>query len=257
LTTGGPGDAMQNPDSESCYALIESYATLYQVTGDKKWLTYAEETTKQFISWVMAYNYKFPEKSTFGKLGISSVGAVFANTQNKHGAPGVCTFSGLALLRLYRATGDKQYLTLLQEMAHGATQFVAHSKRPIGDLPFGWMSERVSTTDWLEGIGEIVRHTTWAETTLMLTYTEIPGLYVQPQSAFFVPIDHLTVVVKKNEKSKLTLTLTNPTTFDAVYSILVESPEAQAKQLGVNPGKSYEMITIPAGKSIDKVFKKN
>jgi hypothetical protein len=35
LSSGGPGDALQNPDSESWFALIESYVALHGATGDR------------------------------------------------------------------------------------------------------------------------------------------------------------------------------------------------------------------------------
>ncbi|MDW8307856.1 MAG: hypothetical protein RMK20_00630, partial [Verrucomicrobiales bacterium] len=38
FTTGGPGDALQNPDSESAAALVESYAALHAATGEARWL---------------------------------------------------------------------------------------------------------------------------------------------------------------------------------------------------------------------------
>ncbi|MDP2059352.1 MAG: hypothetical protein Q8J97_06425, partial [Flavobacteriaceae bacterium] len=48
ITCGGPGDAMQNPDSESSYAMLESFMLLYESTLDKKWLVRAEEMANQF-----------------------------------------------------------------------------------------------------------------------------------------------------------------------------------------------------------------
>lgn len=53
LTTGGPGDALQNPDSESCYALMEFYTVLYETTEDEKWLIYAKITARHFSTWVI------------------------------------------------------------------------------------------------------------------------------------------------------------------------------------------------------------
>ncbi|MCS7004660.1 MAG: hypothetical protein NZM38_04975 [Cytophagales bacterium] len=253
-TNGGPGDAMQNPDSESCYALLESFTILYDFTGEKKWLQYADELAEQFTTWVMAYDYRFPPESTFGKLGMSSLGAVFANTQNKHGAPGVCTFSGIALLRLYRYTNKMQYIKLLQEITHAIPQFLCHPKRPIADLPFGWMSERVSTTDWLEGIGEIVRHTTWAETTLMLAYSELPGVYLNPEKSILVSLDHIEAMIKKNEPKKLSVLFNNPTEFEAKVKVLVD--KNSSKPLSINPSKTYEIVKIPARSSVEKVFGK-
>ncbi|MBC7890099.1 MAG: hypothetical protein H7Z13_19660, partial [Ferruginibacter sp.] len=72
ITCGGPGDAMQNPDSESCYALLESYMLLYETTKDNRWLGIAENVAMQFATWVMSYNYMFPLNSLFGRLDLKS-----------------------------------------------------------------------------------------------------------------------------------------------------------------------------------------
>lgn len=67
VTCGGPGDALQNPDSESSYSLVESFALLYELTGEKKWLKYASDAARQFSTWVVTGDYSFPEQSLFGK----------------------------------------------------------------------------------------------------------------------------------------------------------------------------------------------
>jgi len=88
ITCGGPGDAMQNPDSESGYAMLESFALLYEKTGNEKWLQYAREMPAQFSTWIMSYDYDYSENCLFGKLKMETTGAVFANT-----APVVSIFS--------------------------------------------------------------------------------------------------------------------------------------------------------------------
>ena len=85
-TTGGPGEILQGVDSESAFGLLESYVTLYDVTGNEKWLEYAKENAHYCSSWVVSYNYKFPAKSEFGRHDKKTVGSVFANIQNKHSA---------------------------------------------------------------------------------------------------------------------------------------------------------------------------
>ena len=43
-TTGGPGEILQGPDSESAFGILESYVKLYEVTGEEKWLHYSVVT---------------------------------------------------------------------------------------------------------------------------------------------------------------------------------------------------------------------
>lgn len=257
ITCGGPGDAMQNPDSESGYALIESYTTLYELTGDKKWLSMAEDASRQFSTWVMSYDYQFPANSLFGRLDIKSTGAVIANTQNKHGAPGICTFSGLALLKLYRATGNPFYAALLQDIARNMPQYLSHPQKPIPKMNWGWMCERVNTTDWLEGIGEISYLTTWAETAMMLTSVEIPGLYVQPDRSFFTAFDHIDAKLIRESRETLTLAVSNPTSIEATIKILAENKPDTKKNLGEKELLNYKKIRLGPGETKQLSFRKS
>lgn len=256
LTTGGPGDALQNPDSESCYALIESFALLYETTQNKKWLTMGEDIARQFATWVISYNYSFPKTSLFGKEGMYSLGAVNANTQNKHGAPGICTHSGLALLRLFRATNDNFYAELLQDIARNMPQYLPHPQKPIEGAKIGWMCERISTTDWLEGIGEISYLTTWSETALMLTYVEIPGLYVQPDRSFFIAFDNIEAKKKTENSNTWVLSLSNPTKMEAKVKVLVENTSERAKALGELALWDCQVITLQPNEQKDITFSK-
>jgi hypothetical protein len=191
ISCGGPGDALQCPDSESAYALLESFVTLHESGYEGPWLARARDMAHQFSSWVMSWNYAFPGDSLLGELDICTKGSVGANTQNKHGAPGICAHSGSALLRLSKYTGDPSYAMLLQEICRAIPQFLSREDRPVPGLEAGWMSERVSTTDWFEGIGEIMTGSTWAETSLMLSYTELPGYYLDTRNHILFAFDQL------------------------------------------------------------------
>lgn len=231
LTMGGVGDAMQNPDSESCYGLLESFCVLFEQTGNKIWLLRAEEMVAQFASWVISYNYDFPPNTTLGELGIQTNGAVYANTQNKHGAPGICTHSGSALLRLYRATRKTAYLELLRNIARFIPQLFSHPKQAIAGMQEGWITERVSTTDWFEGLGELMYGSTWAETSLMLTYTEIPGLYLITDEEFLFVIDSVEASIVGDDANKITLRIKNPASVPLTLKILTEQSKHLKKAL--------------------------
>lgn len=223
LIYGAAGDAMQNFDSEACYALLESYMLLYEHTKDKQWLSIAQNVAMQFATWVSSYEYTFPANSTLGRLSKKTTGVVWANTQNKHGAPGICTHSGVALLRLYRATGKEYFLHLLQLIAKAIPQYISTKQNPIPGLQESWISERVSTTDWLEGIGEIFPGSTWAETAMMLTATELPGIYVDTKSAIIACFDQLSIRVVKQTKNNIQIEVTNPTIYPCVTKVFADS----------------------------------
>ncbi len=194
-TTGGPGEILQCVDSESAFGLLESYVVLYDVTGNDKWLRYATENAHYCSSWVVSYNYRFPENSEFGSLGMKTVGSVFANIQNKHSAPGICTLSGDSLLKLWRWTNNSLYLELAKDIALTISQYMSTEQRPIYDwkilpeertgidfatleahrTPAGFINERVNMSDW-EGdrcIGGVFYGSCWAETSNLLALAEV------------------------------------------------------------------------------------
>lgn len=130
-TTGGPEEALQCPDSESAFALLESYVVLYEVTENPEWLEKAVYMTDFCSSWVVSYNYRFPESSEFGRLGMKTTGSVFANSQNKHSAPGICTLSGDSLYKVYEWTKNPMYLELAKDVTLTVSQYMSTENRPI------------------------------------------------------------------------------------------------------------------------------
>jgi len=258
FTNGGPGDITQAHDSESAFALLASYTHLYEYTGDSAWLPIAEDAAAQAATYVMPYDFAFPPDCTFGRLGMRTRGTVFANVQNKHSAPGICTLSGVSLLRLARATGNRQWLDLLADIAGAIPQFMSRRDRPIRDIrpdqawpemPEGWINERVNTSDWEVrgdpdagiGVGEIFGGSTWSESAMLLTRVELPGVYVQPDRGWCIALDHIRATIDGH-----TLVLENPTPFDARVKLLIERDDQIAEPLGPYPLAGERGIDVPA-----------
>ena len=254
-TTGGPGEILSAPDSESAFGLFESFMVLYECTGEKEWLTYASELLPICAGWTVSYDFTFPEDSPLGKIGARSCGSVWASVANKHGAPGICTWSGDCLLKYYRATGDERALDLLTDIAHNLPQYISREECPIGEMPPGGICERVNLSDW-EGKnnvgGSIFGSCSWCEVAAMLTVTQLPSLYVQPDKQLVAVFDHLKVNRKQDENGRMILEVTNPTSYPAEVKIYSEtSVEARKapwsfdgdkiKNIRLNPGESRMM----------------
>lgn len=190
-TTGGPEEILQGPDSESCAGLLETMVTLYETTHAGHWLEKARHMAHLCASWTVAYNYVFPPQSEFGRLSMKSVGAVFANVQNKHAAPGICTLSGDSLYRLYQYTGEPLYRELFEDIVLTVSQYMSTDVKPIysWDVPKdasllkddsitaprekllpGYICERVNLSDWESArcVGGVFNGSCWCETTNLL-----------------------------------------------------------------------------------------
>jgi hypothetical protein len=250
ISCGGPGDAMQSFDSESSYGLLEGMVELYETTLDKKWLIRSEEMAHQFASWIVAYDFKFPPNTAHQKLDIRTTGGVYANTQNKTAPGGICTHSGLALLKLYRASKDVFYINLLRDIAHAIPQFMSWKEHLQPGFHDGWISERCDLNDWLEGIGETYAYSCWAETSMLLTIVELPGVYVDLDSKKVFSMDHVEATLNEADNGIASLSLYNPTKYDAKVKVLAESKEQAQKPLGLNGFLNWPKVDVPAGQKV-------
>jgi hypothetical protein len=182
ITCGGVGDALTAADSESNYALLAGLVHLHTATAKPQHLTWAREAADLFCTWVLSYDAILPEGTPLARLGIQARGAVFANTQNQHGAPGICTASGEALLALYEVTGEERYLRVLEDITQCIPQMIVQKGQEEiwGEIPPGSISERLMTMDGLEPNGHTAQMSTWPETSMLLAVRELPPHFYDP-----------------------------------------------------------------------------
>jgi len=254
VTCGGPGEAMQAPDSESAAGLLESFVALYETDGDAKWLKYACDAAHQAASWVVSYDYEYSKDCRFGKMDIHTAGSVWANVQNKHSAPGLCTLSAITFLKIYRATGDEKYLEMMRQISHFIPQVASYPQRPMmpfwakseeDHIDYGAMCERVNMSDWEgnEHVGDaIFGPSNWPQATMMLTWTEIPGVYVVPSEGIVCVSDHVNAWMEDG-----CLKIQNPTTMDARVKVLVEEKEDMKENLGLYWQDRFKIVEVKAG----------
>lgn len=241
FTSGGCGDILQNADSETAIALATGMVSLYEITGNRKFLTMGERLADLCSTWTVSFDYQLPPDLMLAKTGANMMGAVWASTQNKHGAPGFCTLSGDALFKLYRAGGNRDYAELLRDIIH------AHAE---GIQPDGTINERLTYCDAdSRGYLDPNWKTGWNETNGALMALEIPGIYVRGGEELMV-FDHAEAKIIKADGRNVTLEITNPTGMDATYTIMAESDADAAKPLGDNAFVSrFTPIDVKAGKT--------
>ena len=250
FTSGGCGDILQNADSETAVALLTSLMTLYEVTGKEQYLKQSADLANLCATWTVSFPYRLPEDTPLAKLGANLTGAVWASTQNKHGAPGFCTQSGDALFKLYRSTGDVSYAELLRDVIH------AHAE---GIQPNGKITERLTYCDAdSRGSRGDGGKTGWNETNGAMMALEIPGIYVRTDLGSLYVFDHVEAKVIKQNKKQLVLQITNPTAYDATVTLFAENAEDAARPLGDNAFLRWkDKVTVKAGKSVNYKLKTN
>lgn len=252
---GGPVEILQAPDSESSAAFAESFVALYESTRDEKWLKRACDAAALFSSWVVSYDYQFPEGSNFAEAGVKATGSVWASVQNEHSAPGIYVMSGDFLLKLFRQTGDQRYLELCKDMSHNVIQYVNTEGNHVqpGDN-VGWCTERVNLSDWegRNGVGNVPHDSNCAwENVNLYHITENPGIYIQPDTRFLMVIDHVNAKMVSSDADSVTLEIANPTYRDGDISVLAETSEyARANPLGWNAWYNWPKVHVPAGGAV-------
>lgn len=234
----GPLDIPNAPDSESATALLESYVTLYEATGDGEYLDYARDTARLLSTWIVAYNAKFPEGTFCQKQGIQSVGGVLANSQNHHIGPSFCTNSGSALLRLYRYTGDTLPLRLLEDAISGLPQYVSTGKEPFNKgakgaelMGAGMVSEQFNMSDELGTRGQMGWVcASWPETCVLLSYGDVPSVFIDTERGSCAVFDQIEA---HYDAKSLTLHLSNPTAYAARVRVERSAGKALGKTLNL------------------------
>jgi hypothetical protein len=241
LTCGGPGDALQCPDSQSAAALVESFVTLYEATGDRAWVERARAAAHLYATWVFTTDAAAPAGAA--PDDIRTVGAVIPDAQNVSGAPGPVLLAGDALLRLSRATGDRGFLELLRDTARHLGQRLRAPEPAPGPRATAAVDLR----------REIVPPDGLFDALGMMTALQVPGVYAQVDKGFVFAFDAVEARVKERLPGRLVLSLRNPTADDARVRVLAETSADADRPLTMAAVLDALMVPVPAGESIDVV----
>jgi hypothetical protein len=83
----------------------------------------------------------------------------------------------------------------------------------------------------------------------MLTWIEVPGLYVQPDTGLVCAIDHIDARRVSAGNGHVEIELTNPTSYAARVRTLVETSTAAGQPLGLNALLDCPVIALAPGES--------
>jgi hypothetical protein len=260
LTCGGPGDALQCPDSESAAALLESFMTLFEATRERVWIERARAVGHLLASWVISYDYDATQSGRGAptSAAIRTTGGVLTDAQSRTGMPGQVLLSGDALFRLYRATGEVGWLELLRDTTHNLAQYLAHAERtPAGAPGAGVRSDaadsgaRVDTTTWLDAENGVVPVAGLYDAIGLLAYSEVPGVYAQTDAGFVFAFDHVDARLKERLDGRLIVALRNPTRIEARVRLFSETAADAAEPLPPDAVVAAPTALVPPGASVE------
>jgi hypothetical protein len=258
LTCGGPGDALQCPDSQSAAALLESFMTLFEVTGERIWIGRARAAAHLLASWVISYDAGLAGHGPSAAGRIRSTGAVLSDVQSRTGMPGYVLLSGDALLRLYRATGETAWLELLRDTTHNLGQYLPRAETAAATAASGAIDSverldgpRVDTSAWLEAKNGVVPVAGLYDAIGLLAYTEVPGVYAQTNTGFVFAFDHVDARLKERLAGRLIVVLRNPTAVEATVRLFSETANDAAQPLQPGAILAAPTAVVPAGAAIE------
>jgi hypothetical protein len=240
FTTGACADILQNAESETAAGFMTALMALYETTGDRQWLEKSRNLANLLATWTVSYDYELPKFTELGGLGAKLAGAVWASTQNKHAAPGICCSSGDPLFKIFRATGDVRYAELMRDIVHAHAESIR---------PGGYTNERLTYCDADSRGSRGSSVTGWNECNGALMALELPGIYLQTDADKFYVFDSIEAEVVKRDVAGVTFTVTNPTKYPAHISVLAESSAQAGQPLGYTAFLRWPHLELLAGRS--------
>ncbi|HEX5153195.1 MAG TPA: hypothetical protein VFW07_17210 [Parafilimonas sp.] len=248
---GSPAEILQAPDSESLANMLEACMILFDVTQNQEWIEKATFIAHYLSTFMVSYDYQFPTGSAMQKAGTHAAGSLMASAQNNHSAPGYYILPGDMMLKLYRATGNEKIAALYKDQTHNVIQYVGAPYNPLRK-PNGFVTERVQISDW-EGnnqgfVDSMDSNTAW-EILAALSAMMNPGIYLHTDDSTFLVMDHVDAKITERNQSAVTISITNPTQYDATVSIFSETAAEAKKPLPLNGFIKWQKVNVRSGET--------
>jgi len=136
-------------DKESSSPLLSAAIDLYEVTGDKKYVSCAEDIAWYLSTWMMHYSVRFPKESSLYEIGYDSLGATAVSTAH-NAIDQYALHDVVSFIKLGEITGNTQWKERALAFWYGASQLVSDGTLCIlGRVrPAGSQDEAVFHTRW-------------------------------------------------------------------------------------------------------------
>jgi len=148
FTTAGALDTY-SIDKESSSPLLRDALALYEVTGNRGYVTKAEKIAWYLCTWMMHYTIRYPEDCVINQLDYDTFGATAVSTPH-HALDQYALRDVLSFLKLYEITGFSQWKERAIAFWCNACQGISDGTLVVnGRLrPAGSQDEAVCHTRW-------------------------------------------------------------------------------------------------------------
>ncbi len=165
LLYGGELDQDYSPDASSSAQIMAAYYTLYEITKNEKYLTYAKKAADIYSTYIVGYNllfnpYSVNNQSIAGQKGWTSLGLSTSGTRNNHITSGCWPGFTEYLVDIYDKTGDIYYLHLASDQYQASLEGYARSEDDIvgvkgmGKVKTGYGFDWIVHSDFCGGMEE-------------------------------------------------------------------------------------------------------
>jgi hypothetical protein len=160
LLYGGELDQDYSPDASSSAHAMAAYYTLYEVTGDEIYLTFAKKAADIYSTYVMGHNILFDSFSTAGQKGWTSVGLSTSGARNNHITSGCWPGFIEYLVDIYDKVGEAYYLNVAADQYQASLEGYARSEddivnvRGMEKIKTGYGFDWIVHSDFCGGMAE-------------------------------------------------------------------------------------------------------
>ncbi len=142
---GGASDNPNITDKEAGMLSMEAYLSLYDSTGEPKWLERAKAAADFAESWIWIWNVPMPPDADDAKLhwkkGVPAIGFQGITAAVSGGVDEYLDWAVPSYAKLYNLTKDEHYLDVARLLLHDTKSMVALPGRQYDMKGIGWQQE--------------------------------------------------------------------------------------------------------------------